>query len=99
MNKFNRKGTFYVYILECQDKTYYTGYARDLENRIKLHNSGKGAKYTMSRRPVKLVWFEEYRYFKRAFITEKRIKNLTKKQKESLVNGKRLDKVLIKAGK
>lgn len=97
--KFNRKGVFFVYILECQDGTYYAGYTPDIENRLKLHNSGRGAKYTRDRRPVKLVWCKEYKYFKPAFITEKRIKHLTRVQKETLVNGKRLDKVLIDAGK
>lgn len=94
-----RSGRFYVYIVECADGTYYTGYTPDIENRLKLHNHGKGAKYTRDRRPVKLVWSKEYKYFKPAFVTEKRIKELTRKQKEKVVNGKRLDKVLIEAGK
>ena len=88
-----------MYIVECCDSTYYTGYTSDLERRIKLHNSGRGAKYTRDRRPVRLAWKKEYGYFKPAFLTEKRIKKLTRKQKESLVKGSRLDKVLIKAGK
>ena len=86
-------------MVECNDKTYYTGYTPDLEKRLVLHNKGRGAKYTKDRRPVKLVWCKKYRYFKPAFIAEKRIKNLTRKQKETLVNGKRLDKVLMEAGK
>ena len=88
MKKFNRKGVFYVYILECQDGTYYTGYTPDIKRRIKLHNDGRGSKYTKDRRPVKLVWSKEYRYFKRAFLEERRIKRLTRLQKEKLVNGK-----------
>ena len=51
---------FYTYIVECNDKTLYTGYTTDVEARIKTHNSGKGAKYTRSRLPVKLVYFEEH---------------------------------------
>lgn len=94
-----RRGKYYVYIVECRDGTYYTGYTPNLENRLKLHNAGKGAKYTRDRTPVRLVWKKEYRYFKKAFLMEMRIKTLTRKQKESLVSGKRLDKVLIKAGK
>jgi len=86
--KFKRLGEFYVYILECADKTYYTGYTPDLKRRLKLHNEGKGAKYTRDRRPVKLVWRKEYKYFKKAFLEEKRIKRLTRKQKEQLVGGK-----------
>lgn len=97
--KLNRSGKYFVYIVECNDGTFYTGYTPDLEKRLKLHNTGRGAKYTRDRRPVKLVWSKAYRYFKPAFLTEKRIKELTRRQKEALVNGKRLDKVLIDAGK
>lgn len=85
--KFRRNGRFNVYILECQDGTYYTGYTPDIEKRVQLHNIGKGAKYTRDRRPVKLVWKKEYKYFKKAFLEEKRIKALTRGQKEKLVNG------------
>ena len=53
---------YYVYIVQCTDKTLYTGIAKDLERRIKEHNeSEKGAKYTRARRSVKLVYSEEYR--------------------------------------
>jgi putative endonuclease len=83
--KFKRVGKFYVYIVECCDGTYYTGYTPDIKNRLKAHNSGKGAKYTRDRRPVKLIWHKKYRYFKPAFLEEKRIKKLTRKQKEKLV--------------
>lgn len=52
---------YYVYIVECVDTTLYTGIATELERRIDEHNtSGKGAKYTRARRPVKLVYSEEY---------------------------------------
>ena len=50
----------YVYILECSDNTLYTGWTTDLKKRISAHNSGKGAKYTKSRLPVKLVYFESF---------------------------------------
>ena len=85
MRKIKRKGKFYVYIVECSDGTYYTGYTPDIEKRIKLHNSGRGAKYTRDRRPLSLVWSKEYKYFKKAFLEEKRLKALTRKQKEDLV--------------
>ena len=85
MKKFVRKGRFFVYILECDDGTYYTGYTPDIERRVKLHNDGKGAKYTRTRRPVKLVWLKEYRYFKKAFMEEIRIKKLSRKAKEELI--------------
>jgi len=85
--RFKREGKFYTYIVECRDGTYYAGYTPDIEKRIKLHNDGKGAKYTRDRRPVKLAWSREYKYFKLAFLEEKRIKALTRGQKEKLVNG------------
>ena len=95
--KFKRSGSFYTYILECKDGTYYTGYTPDLEKRVETHNKGKGARYTKHRRPVKLVWHKEYKYFKSAFLLENRIKKLTRLEKEGLVGGKRLDKVLAAA--
>ncbi len=83
--KIKRKSRYYVYLVRCNDETYYAGYTGNLERRIKLHNEGKGAKYTRDRRPVKLVWRKEYKYFKPAFLEEKRIKGLTRKQKERLI--------------
>lgn len=80
-----RKGKHFVYIVECRDGTYYTGYTPDIEKRVKLHNSGRGARYTRDRKPVKLMWRKQYKYFKKAFLEEKRIKQLTRKQKEKLV--------------
>jgi putative endonuclease len=85
MAKLKRSGRFFVYILRCRDGTFYTGYTPDLERRLELHNSGKGARYTRSRRPVTLVWSREYRYFKRAFLAELKIKKLKRRQKESLI--------------
>ena len=93
--KIARTGKFFVYIVECRDKTYYTGYTNDLEKRLKEHNDGKrGAKYTRYKRPVKLVWKKEYKQFRPAVKVEGVIKGLTRLQKESLVGGRRLDKVL-----
>lgn len=83
--KFISQGNFYAYILECHDGTYYTGSTNNLQKRIFSHENGNGAKYTRGRRPVKLVWCKKYRYFKEAFLEERRIKRLTKGQKESLI--------------
>ena len=80
-----RKGMFHVYIVECSDGTYYTGYTNNLEKRLKRHNDGLASKYTRSRLPVKLIWCKEYKYYKKAFLEEKRIKELTRKQKEKLI--------------
>jgi putative endonuclease len=85
MAKLKRRGRYFVYILQCRDGTFYTGYTPDLARRLGLHNSGQGAKYTRSRRPVELVWWKEYCYFKRAFLAELKIKKLTRKQKERLI--------------
>ena len=50
----------YTYILKCKDGSLYTGWTNDLEQRVAAHNTGKGAKYTKARRPVELVYFEEF---------------------------------------
>ena len=50
----------YTYMLQCGDGTYYTGWTNDLDRRLKAHNEGKGGKYTRSRRPVRLVYYEEH---------------------------------------
>ena len=86
-----------MYILKCADGTYYTGYTNDLKERLKRHNDGLASKYTRVRLPVTLVWKKEYRQYKSAFKTELAIKNLTRMQKEALVGGRRLDKVLADA--
>ena len=98
--RFIRKGIFFVYILQCQDGTYYTGYTNDLERRLQQHNTGKGgARYTKWKKVGALVWNKQYRRFRPAFLMEKRIKKLTRKQKELLVGGRRLDTVLAEAKK
>lgn len=81
--KFKRIGSYFVYILECQDGTYYTGYTNNLSNRINRHNKGIASKYTQRRLPVRLVCCKEYKYFKKAFNRERAIKKFTRKQKEN----------------
>ena len=75
----------YVYILRCKDDSLYTGWCIDLEKRLALHNSGKGAKYTRSKRPCKLVYYEEISNKSEALKRETAIKKLTKAKKEDLV--------------
>ncbi len=82
---FKRRGDFWVYMLECGDGTYYTGYTNDLVKRFELHNSGKGAKYTRTHAPVRLVWSKKYGYYRLAVKEEARIKTLTRKKKEGMV--------------
>ena len=83
--KIIRKSRYWVYMVRCYDGTYYTGYTQNLEERLSLHNSGKGAKYLRGRLPVKLVYTKEYRYYKNALSAERRIKELTREQKSKLV--------------
>lgn len=83
----------YVYILKCKDNTLYTGYTNDLDKRIKAHNDGKGAKYTKARRPVKLMYFEEYSSKGEALSREASIKKLTRTEKLSLIKKNRTKKV------
>lgn len=75
----------YVYILRCKDDSLYTGWCIDLKKRLALHNSGKGAKYTRSKRPCKLVYYEEISNKSEALKREIAIKKLTKSKKEDLV--------------
>lgn len=77
---------YYVYIVECSDKTLYTGYTNNLNKRIETHNKGKGAKYTKYRRPVQLVYYEEYETKNLALKREYSIKKLTRKEKLKLIS-------------
>jgi len=74
----------YCYIVECADGTYYTGWAIDPEKRVSVHNKGQGAKYTRTRRPVKLVYVEEQPDRVTAMKRERAIKKMTRSQKQRL---------------
>lgn len=80
----------YVYILECSDKTLYTGWTNDLDKRIEAHSKGKGAKYTRCRLPVKLVYFEEYEDKISAQKREYAIKQLSRTEKLTLIKTKKV---------
>jgi len=75
----------YTYILRCDDGTFYTGWTTDLHRRVQAHNDGVGAKYTKSRLPVELVYYEEYGDKKKAQQREYAIKQLSRAQKEQLI--------------
>jgi len=75
----------HVYIVRCADRTLYTGYARDLQSRVKAHNRGRGAKYTAGRRPVRLVYSETFRSLGKALRREHEIKRLSRREKQSLI--------------
>ena len=96
MNKIRRSGKFYVYIVECGDNTFYTGYTNDLEKRLKRHNDGYASKYTSSKLPVRLVWSKACKNQRFAMRTESIIKKLKRRDKQQLINGSRLDNILRK---
>ncbi|MFB6073120.1 MAG: GIY-YIG nuclease family protein [Halobacterium sp.] len=74
-----------VYVLECADGTYYTGYTTDVERRVAEHDAGEGAKYTRGRTPVELVHAESFESKSAAMAREYEIKQLSRSEKERLV--------------
>lgn len=78
----------WMYILECSDGTYYVGSTKDLEFRFSEHQSGKGAKYTSRRLPVKLVYSEEYEHVVDAYTREKQVQNWSRAKREALIYGR-----------
>ena len=78
---------YYVYIVECSDKSYYTGITNDLERRIEEHNLGNNtSSYTFKRRPVVLKYYAHFFDVNQAIVWEKKIKGWSRKKKEALVN-------------
>ena len=75
----------FVYIVRCADGTLYTGYARDPEERLKVHNSGRGAHYTACRLPVSLVYSESFESKSEALRRELDLKRWTRAKKEALI--------------
>jgi len=80
---------WYVYIVRCADRTLYTGVARDLGARIKVHNAGRGAKYTRARLPVKLIYNEVVASRSAAQRREHEIKRLSRAEKRALAKTRR----------
>ena len=76
----------FVYIVRCADGTLYTGYARNPSAREKMHNSGRGARYTAGRRPVRLVYSESFASVGDALRRERQLKRLRRARKEALLN-------------
>lgn len=74
-----------TYILKCNDNSLYTGWTKDITHRLKMHNEGKGAKYTRGRGPVELVYLEEFETKQEAMSREAKIKRLTRKEKLLLI--------------
>lgn len=75
----------WVYVVECADESYYTGYTTDVERRVEEHNQGEGAKYTKGRTPVRLVYSEGFESKAAAMSREHEIKTLSRAEKASLV--------------
>lgn len=75
----------YTYILECADGTLYTGWTNDLSRRVKTHNQGKGAKYTRSRLPVRLVYYEQHPDASSAMRREAEVKRLSRAEKIRMI--------------
>ena len=75
----------YTYILTCADGTYYCGWTNDLDKRLAAHNGGRGAKYTRSRGPVKLVYWETWETKEEALRREAAIKKMSRSQKLQLI--------------
>lgn len=81
----------YTYIVECADGSLYTGWTNDLDKRINDHNSGKGAKYTKSRLPVKLVYYETFDTKEAAMSREWHIKQLSRNEKLAMIGQKPME--------
>ena len=76
----------YCYIVECADGTFYTGWAVDPERRVAVHNQGRGARYTRTRRPVRLVYVESQPDVSTALKRERAIKRMTREGKRKLIS-------------
>lgn len=76
---------FYVYMLRCADDSYYVGHTDNLEQRIRAHRDGAIPGYTLSRRPLKLVWYCAFSSRDEAFQRERQIKGWSRKKKEALI--------------
>ena len=79
---------FFIYILLCSDKSYYVGHTDDLERRLAEHETGATGGYTAARRPIQLVWFEEFPTREEAKVAEAQLKNWSRRKKEALIEGK-----------
>jgi len=83
----SKENLHYVYIVRCADDTLYTGWTNNIPYRLNLHNTGKGAKYTKSRLPVKLVYWEAFSSKQEAMKREYQIKRFPRAKKLKLIEG------------
>jgi len=77
-----------MYILKCSDGTFYVGSTRNLDQRLWLHDMGEGAEYTKRRRPLKLVYCEEYPRVDEAFAREKQVQGWSRAKRQALIDGR-----------
>lgn len=82
-----KKSEHLFYVLECNDQSYYAGYTNDLENRLRVHNEGKGAKYTRAKLPVRCIYYESFETKREAMQAEYQFKQLTRPKKERYIEG------------
>lgn len=78
--------TWKLYILRCGDGSFYTGITTDVEARLEVHRSGKGAKYTRGRGPLELIYSEDCGTHSDALKREIAVKAMTKEEKQKLIN-------------
>ena len=78
---------FYTYMLKCSDGSYYTGHTDDLPRRLVEHKEGIKCHYTFSRRPIRLVWNQEFGSREEARLAENRVKRWSRAKKEALIDG------------
>ena len=83
----------FMYILRCSDDSYYVGSCRNLEQRLWLHDMGEGAQYTKRRRPLRLVYSEEFTNVGEAFAREKQVQGWGREEREALMEGRYEDLV------
>jgi putative endonuclease len=81
----SQRAQHYAYVLRCDDGSFYTGYTTDVDRRVAEHDAGEGAKYTRGRTPVELVHVEDFESKSAAMSREYEIKQLSRRQKERLV--------------
>ena len=93
------EGGYFTYLLECADGSLYCGWTNSLENRVRAHNAGQGAKYTRSRMPVKLVYWESYGTKHDAMSREWHVKRMTRADTMALIRQETAEKDGKKDGK
>lgn len=93
------KNSYYMYVIECQDGSLYTGYSTDVFRRFKQHVAGKGAKYTKSHKPKRLLFYEQFDNQHDALHAEAEFKKKSRDQKFAYINTNTSDLLLLNAGK